>query len=322
MDAKSIEVNLQNADNLLKRRTAYLTHTYTIPMNFFRKKDSLSVGEGTVAYIGHSAEYSRYGKVYTDNIAENDIRGRNFYLNQFYLNNISSRDSLGTERFENKAFIRLQPFAHDAVLSKIDVGVGYQMLSIYSFDPSHYLSGNINERHNNLYLYAGVSGQYRKYLSWNADGKYTFAGYNLNDLDIGGKIRFSFYPIEDGIHITGRLRTTLTEPHPFHQKIYTNHHKWHNDFTKISDSRVEASLDIPKWQTHARFDYALVSGLIYYDTLSIIRQVSKPLSIISASLEQNIRLWILHLDNRALFQMASDGRRSRYRNFPSISNII
>lgn len=173
VDAKSIEVNLQNADNLLKRRTAYLTHTYTIPMNFFRKKDSLSVGEGTVAYIGHSAEYSRYGKVYTDNIAENDIRGRNFYLNQFYLNNISSRDSLGTERFENKAFIRLQPFAHDAVLSKIDVGVGYQMLSIYSFDPSHYLSGNINERHNNLYLYAGVSGQYRKYLSWNADGKYT-----------------------------------------------------------------------------------------------------------------------------------------------------
>lgn len=307
VDAKSIEVNLQNADNLLKRRTAYLTHTYTIPMNFFRKKDSLSVGEGTVAYIGHSAEYSRYGKVYTDNIAENDIHGRNFYLNQFHLNNISSRDSLGTERFENKAFIRLQPFAHDAVLSKIDVGVGYQMLSIHSFEPSHYLSGTINEHHNNLYLYAGVSGQYRKYLSWNADGKYTFAGYNLNDLDIGGKIRLSFYPIEEGIHLTGRLRTTLTEPHPFHQKIYTNHHKWHNDFTKISDSRVEASLDIPKWQTHARFDYALVSGLIYYDTLSIIRQVSKPVSIISASLEQNIRLWILHLDNRALFQMASDG---------------
>ena len=305
VDAKSIEVNLQDADNLLKRRTAYLTHTYTIPMNFFRKKDSLSVGEGTVAYIGHSAEYSRYGKIYSDKIAENDIRGRNFYLNQFYLNNTSSRDSLGTERFENKAFIRLQPFAHDAVLSKIDGGIGYQMLSIYSFDPSHYLSGNISERHNNLYVYAGVSGQYRKYLYWNADGKYTFAGHNLNDLDIGGKIRLSFYPIEDGIHITGCLRTTLTEPHPFHQKIYTNHHKWQNDFTKISDSRVEASLDIPKWQTHAKFGYALVSGLIYYDTLSIVRQTNN-VSVISASLEQNIRLWILHLDNRALFQMTSD----------------
>ncbi|NMB36780.1 MAG: putative porin [Bacteroidales bacterium] len=307
VDAKSIEVNLQDANNLLKRRTAYLTHSYTIPMNFFRKKDSLDVGEGTVAYIGHSLEYSRYSKVYTDNITENDEYGRNFYFNQFYLNKISSRDSLGTERFENKAFIRLQPFAHDAVISKLDVGVGYQMLSIYSFDPSHYLSGNISERQNNLYLYAGVSGQYRKYLSWSADGKYTFAGYNLNDLDIGGKIKLSFYPIDEGIHLTGSLRTTLTEPHPFHQKIYTNHHKWHNDFQKISDSRVKASLDIPKWQTHAGFNYALVSGLIYYDTLSIIRQIDKPVSIISASLEQNIRLWILHLDNRALFQLSSDG---------------
>ena len=128
------------------------------------------------------------------------------------------------------------------MVSKIDGGVGYQMLSFYSFDPSHYVSGNVNERHNNLYLYAGASGQYRKYLSWNADGKYTFAGYNLNDLRYWRKNQASFYPLDDGIHLSGSFRTTLKEPHLFHQKLYMNHHKWHNDFRKILKPGLESLL--------------------------------------------------------------------------------
>ncbi len=307
IDAKAIEVNLSSASNALKRRTFYITQSYSIPINFFRKDaDSLSLGEGTVAYIGHSGEYSTYTKKYVDKISESDTYGRNFYFGKFNLNKVDSADSLGVTRFENKGFIRLQPFAPDAMISKLDAGVGYQILSLYSFNPSFYVTGNKSESQHNMYLYAGASGQFKKYLSWEADGKYNFAGYNINDFHINGKIRLSVYPFEDGMHLTGKFHTSLREPHLFNQKIYTNHHVWNNDFKKISETRIEGTFDIPKYKLQAFFGYALVDGMIYYDTLSVVRQLDSPVSIMSAYLEKNFKLWVLHFDNRALFQLSSN----------------
>ena len=59
VDSKTIDVNLISASNSLKRRTYFITHSLAIPFNFFRKDaDSLALGEGTIAYLGHSGEYS------------------------------------------------------------------------------------------------------------------------------------------------------------------------------------------------------------------------------------------------------------------------
>jgi len=305
VDTKEIDVNLSDANNALKRRTYFITQSYAIPMNFFRNDaDSLAVGEGTMAYIGHSGEFSTYNKVYTDKISSQ--KEKNFYNNNFYINSGQSNDSLALTRFENKLFIKLQPFAPDAIVSKLNAGIGYQMLSYYSFNPSFYLTGNQRNTHHNAYLYAGASGIFKKYFAWDADGKYTFLGYNFSDMTLGGKVRFSVYPIKEGIHLTGKFRTSLTAPHPFEQELHFNHHDWTNDFSKVSRTTVEAALDIPKWKLSAGAGYALVDGQIYYDSLSVIRQAEKPLSVLSAYLDKDIKLGFLHLDNRALFQLSSD----------------
>lgn len=305
VDTKEIDVNLSSASNVLKRRTAFITHSLAIPMNFFRKdRDSLQVGEGTTAYIGHSSEYSTYKKVYSDRIST-DVE-RSFYDNNFLINQSASNDSLALTRFENRLFLKLQPFSQEAIVSNLNAGVGYQILSYYSFDPSYYLKGNSRETLHNAYAYAGVTGSFRKYFAWDADGKYTFLGHNFSDLSLGGKVRFSVYPFDGGIHLTGRIRTDLTTPVPFQQKLYFNHHSWDNAFKKVSESRVEASLQIPKLNLNAGFGYALVANMLYYDSSSIIRQAESPVNVLSAWLDENIRLWILHLDNRLLFQLSSD----------------
>ncbi len=305
VDPKEIEVNLSKAHNDLRRRTYFLTQSYSIPMNFLRKdKDSLALGDGTMAFIGHSAEFSTYRKVYTDQIST--ANARNFYNNNFLINTAQSNDSLALTKFENKFFVKLQPFAPDAILSKINAGVGYQLLSYYSFDPSFYIHGAGRDNYSNVYAYAGASGLFRKYIAWDADGKLNMIGYNAGDMSLGGKVRLSLYPIKDGIHLTGKIRTTLTEPSPIQQKLYFNHHAWDNDFSKVSETRLEAELSIPRFDLVAGAGYALVDGLLYYDTQSTIQQCDKPLSILSAYLDENIRLGFLHLDNRALFQLSSD----------------
>lgn len=307
VDAKSIAVNLTDAASNLKRRTFFIDHNLAVSMNFLRKDaDSLSAGEGTMAFIGHSGEFSTYKRTYTDNIATSDTYGRNFYFNRFFLDATSSNDRMDVKKLENRFFIKLQPFAPDAIISKLNAGIGYQILSTYNFDPKDYLTGVKYDTQHNLYLYGGASGMFRKYFQWSADGDYYYAGYRMFDFDLNGKVRFSVYPNKGGIHLTGKASTSLKEPHPFQQSIYTNHHAWQNDFSKTSESRIEADLSIPDWNFEASAGYALIDNLIYYDTLSVIRQHTEPISVLSVALQENFRIWAFHFDNRVLYQICSD----------------
>ena len=150
VESKSIEVNLTEASNTYKRRSYFIHQTLAVPVNFFRKdKDSLALGEGTMIHLGHSAEFTTYSKVYTDKIAVNDSCGRSFYFKNFYLNETESSDELAVRNFENRVYLKLQPYAPDAVLAKVNAGVGYQILSTYGFDSSAYLTGRkFQSQHN------------------------------------------------------------------------------------------------------------------------------------------------------------------------------
>ena len=305
VDAKEIAVNLSKAANKLSRNTLFITQSYAIPMNFFRKdKDSLAVGEGTMAFIGHSGEVTLNRKVYTDAITS--TAEKDFYDNNFFLHPSQSADSLAMNRIENKAFLKLQPYAPDALLAKVNAGVGYRLLSYYSFDPQQYISGAKSNWYHNAYLYAGAEGSFRKYIAWDADGQYSFAGYNFGDFALGGRARLSVYPFKEGIHLIGTIRTTLSEPNPLQQTLHFNHHDWSNDFGKISDTRAGAQVSIPAWKLKAGVDYALVANMIYYDSLSVVRQADRPVSILAVSADHKLKLGPVHWDNRALFQLSSN----------------
>ncbi len=273
--------------------------------------DSLSTGAAediTTAFIGHSSEYSVYRKTYTDNIS--DDLGRQFFDNRFYINPTTSMDSLRVMKFENRAFIRLQPWKSDGIVSKLDVGIGDKLANYYSFKPADYIQGRSNVIQNSVYLYAGARGQYKKYMEWDAFGKYNFLGYEINDFTINGNLTFKAYPFrkdrQSPLVLNAHVETSLREPDYYQQHLFTNHYKWDNDFGKISTTKAEASLSIPRWKLAASFGYALLSNNIYYDTLGIVRQNDKPMSVMTASLKKDFQLWNFHFDHRALFQLSSD----------------
>ena len=262
----------------------------------------------TTAFIGHSSEYSVFRKTYTDNIS--DQNGRDFYNDMFYLNPARSRDSLRVMRLENKVFIRLQPWKDDGIVSKLDVGIGDKLVNYYSFRPADYLQGGTNVIQNSLYLYAGANGQYKKYLTRNAKGKYNFLGYEINDFGIEANMAFSAFPFrrhrQSPLTVGVHFETNLNEPDYYQQRLYTNHYKWENDFGKISDTRLEASLSIPRWDLAASFGYALLSNNIYYDNMGIVRQNTAPMSVMTATLKKNFRIWKFHLDHQAMLQLSSN----------------
>ena len=329
VDAREIDVYLRDASNELKKNTIFLDQTYRIPLSFLKnlgkkknaadstsaplpeiaEKDTLMVDtDVTTAFIGHSSEYSVFRKTYTDKISDN--AGKEFYGDRFYINPNTSADSLRVMRFDNKVFIRLQPWKDDAIVSKLDVGIGDKLASYYSFRPTDYIQGPTNVIQNSVYLYAGANGQYRKYITWGAKGKYNFLGYEINDFDIEADMAFHAYPFRRAktspLTVGVSFGTSLKEPDYYQQHLFTNHYRWDNDFNKISTTRIEASLSIPRWDLSASFGYGLLSNNIYYDTQGMACQNTAPMSVMTAVLNKNFVVWKFHLDHQAMVQLSSN----------------
>ncbi len=271
-------------------------------------KDTLDK-DVTSAFIGHSSEFSQFSKYYTDKISTSSTAAREMYNNAFYIHPTTSADSMKVMRLENRVYLRLQPWKSDGIVSKIDVGVGDKLLNYFQFNNLSYIGGKSSKTLNSLYLYAGAQGQYKKYLNWSAAGKYNFLGYELNDFNVNANLDVSFYPFRryrnEPLTLSARFETDLSEPDWYQQHYFSNHYKWDNNFGKISTTKVEAALSIPKWNFRADFGYALLSNNIYYDTKGIVQQNPDAMSVISAGLTENFALWKFHFENTALLQFSS-----------------
>ena len=357
VDAREIEVYLNDARTSLKKNTVFLDQTYRIPFTFLdkdvraRKKeeriysahrdsimasgDSIAIAvfmeedalrtermarideqadslktDITTAFIGHSSEYTVVRKTYDDKITSSDAAAREFFGDRFYLNPTTSHDSLRVMRLENKVFIRLQPWKSDGIISKLDVGLGDKLLNYYTILPDSYITGGSNAVFNSVYLYAGAQGQYDKYLQWNAKGQYTFLGHEINDFGIEGNVSFNAYPFrrarKSPLTLNAHFETTLKEPDYYQQHMLTNHYRWDNDFGKISTTKLEASVSVPRWKLYGSFGYGLLSNNIYYNNEGIASQNTSAMSVISANLHKDFQLWKFHLENRATLQFSSN----------------
>ncbi|HNR27723.1 MAG TPA: putative porin [Bacteroidales bacterium] len=305
IDARTIPVILSNASSALMSSQLFINQSYGFPINIF-KRDSVETGEGTMLILGHSGEWTTMSRKYTDDIGLTDKPGRDFYNNRFYLNPTNTADSVHTMILDNRFFLRLQPWSSTAIVSKLEGGAGYELLSNYYFLPDFYTEGPSVNWKNNVYVYAGASGMLKRYFQWNATSRLDLAGYYAGDMFLDANARFSFYPLTSGIHLSGRFLFRSRTPGWYVQQYYSNHYAWNNAFDKTSDTRIEAQLSIPDWRTEATFSYGLLGKMIYYDTLGVVRQAEQPVNVMTATLTQNFRLWYFRFDHRLLFQFSSN----------------
>ncbi len=348
LDAREYPIHLSKASNKIVKKTFFLDQQYRIPFTFINTmrdkkwdkayrerilasgdslmiasvdslvllaaqereaaRDTLDPEDITTAFIGHSSEYSVFRKRYEDQISNSDEIARQFYRDFLY-NPTNSYDSTRVSKLENRVFLRLQPWADDAIVSKLNAGVGNRITNWYDFDPT-FLKGNTNTIWNSSFVYAGVEGQLRDYIHWDASGDYVFLGSEMNDMSIKANALFTLHPFrrarKSPVSLNVHFETSLKEPEHYHNHFYSNHFKWNNDFRKTSETKLQARLDIPKWKVSAEVGYALLDGNIYFDSLAVVRQNTSPMSVLSASLSKDFAFGPLRMDNRLLFQVSSN----------------
>ena len=320
IEAREIPVRLKGASSKIVKHTWYLNQQYRIPFEFIKRigaqkdttvalADSTLTDESdeidrdvTTAFIGHSSEWSRYSRLYKDVIDPHGFTGPFNDFNFAW----QSADSLGTMKLDNKVFLRLQPWGSEGIVSKLNVGIGDELRHYFdstSLRPSKHVE-------NSIYAYAGAEGQFRRYFFWDAKAKLNVLGYKIGDTEIDGGVRVNFYPFRRArtspISLSGRFTSTLLTPDYYQRVLRTNHYAWENDFSKISTSKIRASIDIPRWRFSADAGYALLANYTYYDTLGIVRQHAGAISVLSAAINKEFVAGPMHFDNRLLFQYSSN----------------
>ncbi len=317
VDVREINVNLAAATNRYKKVSFFYDQSYRIPFEFIdrlrHRKDTAWVAPDTLntdmttGFIGTTSEYTTYTKKYVDNTSD---ALSSFYNDVFYINPAKSTDSLRTMRLENRIFVRLQPWREDAIVSKVEGGVGHRLQSFYLQAPEEVLYKASNHNWNTLYAYAGAEGRLNRYFQWDATGQYNFAGQEANDFFLRANARVSLFPFrrqpDSPISLKGSFETSLKTPDFYQQHFFSNHFRWENAFSKVSATKIRAALEIPKWNLKAQAGYSLLAGHVYYDTLGIARQNAEAVSIAMAGLSHHLALGPVHLENAALFQVSSN----------------
>ena len=320
VEAREISVVLNNAQNSIKKRTAFLDQQYRIPLTFikdiFTPKDTSKteasadtlVRDVTTAFIGHSSEWNWYGREYTDAFSASGYVDDIFHRTYNYSTS-ASKDFFRATQLDNRLFMKLQPWSEDAIVSKLNVGVG----DLYNTWLNQHDSLKYRSVHkeNSLYAYAGVEGNLHEYFDWDAGGRFFFAGDDLGDFDLNANARLNFFPFrrarKSPLSLTAGFGTSLASPDYYTHRIYANHFSWDKTMAKVSETRFRAGLDVPYWKLSADVNYALLGNHTYYDTAAVSRQHSGVISVLSASLRKEFVIGdFLHLDNRALIQTSSN----------------
>lgn len=306
------------AYNRYRNNTFFVKQAYGIPLEPTDYTD-FTIADKTAIYVGHTFEYNRWSKRYTDNnvsyqndLASVDSLGNYVsetfdYYENWFINAESTYDSIFESRLSNRLYIQAQPWSRDAIIATIDGGVGMDNYVYSQFDLSSYLTGKYNvERLTSYVVYGAATGNFKRYFSWNAQFEVHPAGYRIGDNKLEADILMQAYLRDKPLILTGKFVNELRTPSYWQQNLFSNHYVFDTPLDKENFTKGEVTLRIPNFNLELSAKAMMVDKMVYYDENSLVAQASGLTTITSIYLRKNLRWGGLNLDHKILAQWSSD----------------
>ena len=132
------------------------------------------------------------------------------------------------------------------------------------------------------------------------------AGKAIGQFNVKGDIDLNFPLWKDTVSLIARGEVS-NQLAPFYMRHYhSKHFMWDNDMDKEFRTRIEGELSIARWKTRLRAGVENIKNYTYFNQQATPEQKSGSLQVLSASLNQDFKLGIFHLDNEVTWQKSSD----------------
>lgn len=159
-------------------------------------------------------------------------------------------------------------------------------------------------------------------LHYHAMGEVGLMDKAMGQFRVNADMDLNFRLWKDTVSLIARASVSNTLPSFYMRHYHSKHFYWDNDnMEKEFRTRIEGKLSIARWKTNLRAGVENIKNYTYFNPSALPEQFGSNLQILSATLSQNFRLGIFHLDNEVTWQKSSNNgvlplpELSLYHNF-------
>lgn len=335
INARSIPTNLTSAFNRLRGKDLLITHRYNL--GYYQEIDSVA-NDSTitekfvpVSSIVHTLTYEdAHHRFVNESAREDTTFFRDTYLSAKGTNEISGywalSNTLGITFHEGLsryfpmgigAYVTYQVRQYSQNIDTIQPGT--QVAPHLSVHPHYSIAAHTTQHA--LWIGGQLWKRQGSWLTYNANARIGLVGSVLGDIDISGHIGSNIPLWNDTLSIKAYALFKNTSPSLFHQQYVSNHFMWDNDFGKTRRLRIGGTVSFPKTGTYIDAGFENIQNYIYFDNNCLPQQEKGNIQVISATLRQNIKAGIFHLDLAGTYQFSSNKKILSLPEFSLYGNL-
>ena len=270
----------------------------------------------------HTAELGSYERRYLSYQTPD-----NFFANTYYnkydgdYGGDSIRDDTKYFGLRNTVAVALLEGFNKYVPAGLKVFASHELrrfqLPVVGADSTAWLEGEGFSEHS-----ISIGGQLQKTmgrtLHYNLLAETWIAGEDAGQMKLEGSTDLNFAFMGDTVRLAAKAYMHRLNPTFYERKFHSKHLWWDNDLDKEMRTRIEGDFVYEKTKTRLRVAIEEIQNYTYYgmnyqrvgekNTMltAAVRQHSSNLNVMTAQLDQKLKLGPLHWDNIVTYQLSSD----------------
>ncbi len=263
----------------------------------------------------HTLKIDSYDRIY-----EAYTTPTNYYADTFYDVGKFSGDSIYDETrhydIKNTLAIALLEGFNKWAKAGLKVFASYDLRH---FELPNKLGGIDNFNEHSFYAGGELSKTQGSLLHYNATAEIGVAGEDIGTFKLDGNADLNFHFLGDTVRLAANAFIHHNNPGFYFRHYQSRHLWWSWDPDKEIHSRIQGILSLDKTHTQLRIAFDEIKNYTYYKMEYNIdtdynrtgmtvspEQESSPITVITAELNQNLKLGPLHWDNTVTFQKTSN----------------
>ena len=298
--------SLEKANSFLKNRNFLLVQRYTFGGVSTAKNDSTP--KKKTGFLGISGTFSHILTFEKDVRRYQDLLPTSGFYRNILVTPELTHDSIYSRTIKNT--IRFD-FSTDAT-RKVALGGGVGIrneLSRYSYIiPIPYtFKENMPELNKSSNILIGrLFNSIGDKFQWLTTGELYIPGYRGGDFDLNGEMVKTFFLKKGSATwlINGEISNTT--PSIWYNHWGSNNFEWNNSFKKEFRIDLGTSFKYPARHTELKFNYALIKNYADFDTTAYPSQFTGGLSVLAATLKNELIIWKFHIASDVIIQKSSN----------------
>ena len=179
-----------------------------------------------------------------------------------------------------------------------------------------------------IFLGGELAKREGKLLHYNVNGEVGLVDKAIGQFRVNANLDLNFRLWKDTVNFYARGYVSNTLPSFYMRHYHYNHYNWDNDnMDKEFRTRVEGELNISHWGTNLRAGVENIKNYTYFNQSALPEQNGGNIQVLSATLKQDFRLGVFHLDNEVTWQKTSNEtvlplpQLSLYHNFYILAKL-